>query len=92
MAANKYRKKPVCIEAMQITELNWADVAEWSKGNLNFCPLKEVTETNPRGICWLVNTLEGITKAVPQDFIIKGVNGEFYPCKSDIFEKVYEPV
>jgi len=89
---NRYRKKPVCIEAIQITELNWTEVAEWSEGKLNLSPIKERTETNPQGVCWIVNTLEGITKAVPQDFIIKGVNNEFYPCKPDIFEKVYEPI
>jgi hypothetical protein len=39
-----------------------------------------------------IKTLEGISKVSPGDWIITGVNGEKYPCKSDIFEKTYEPV
>lgn len=39
-----------------------------------------------------IDTLEGTMRADPGDFIIKGVNGEFYPCKPDIFEKTYEAV
>jgi hypothetical protein len=39
-----------------------------------------------------IHTLEGVMKANMGDFIIKGINGEFYPCKSDIFEKTYEKV
>lgn len=39
-----------------------------------------------------IQTLEGKMRALPGDFIIKGVNGEFYPCKPDIFEKSYEAV
>ncbi|AMO55552.1 hypothetical protein GZ77_09600 [Endozoicomonas montiporae] len=38
-----------------------------------------------------IETLEGTMEASPSDWIIKGVNGEFYPCKRDIFEKTYEP-
>ena len=42
---------------------------------------------------WLdINTLEGVMKAMPGDWIIKGVKGEFYPCKPDVFEATYEPV
>jgi hypothetical protein len=39
-----------------------------------------------------IETLEGILTASPGDWVIKGVNGEFYPCKPDVFEKTYEPV
>ena len=39
-----------------------------------------------------IETLEGVMHAEPGDWIITGVNGERYPCKSDIFEKTYEPV
>lgn len=39
-----------------------------------------------------IETLEGVMHAEPGDYIIKGVNGEFYPCKPDIFEKTYERV
>lgn len=42
--------------------------------------------------CWDIITLEGVMRAIPGDYIIKGVKGEFYPCKPDIFEETYEPV
>lgn len=42
--------------------------------------------------CLYISTLEGDMKAMPGDYIIKEVNGEFYPCKPDIFAKTYEPV
>ena len=46
---------------------------------------------NPNGSMFIeIPTLEGIMKAAPGDFIIKGVNGELYPCKADIFEKTYD--
>ncbi len=77
----KYRKKPVVIEAVQFNGRNSADIHE-------FCGDK-VRE--PVGKDYLeIKTLEGIHIASPGDYIIKGVNGEFYPCKPDIFEKTYE--
>ena len=77
----KYRKKPVVIEAVKFN--NSADIHE-------FCGTK-VRE--PVGETYLeIETLEGVMKANLGDWIIKGVNGEFYPCKPDIFEKTYEPV
>jgi hypothetical protein len=48
---------------------------------------------NSQGFCGLyINTLEGKMKVSPLDFVIRGVNGEFYPCKEDIFIKTYEAV
>jgi hypothetical protein len=79
----KYRKKPVVIEAVQFKGRNSADIHE-------FCGDKVL---EPVGEEYLeIVTLEGNMRATPGDFIIKGVNGEFYPCKPDIFEKTYEPV
>jgi hypothetical protein len=79
----KYRKKPVVIEAVQFNGRNSADIHE-------FCGDK-VRE--PVGKDYLeIKTLEGIHIASSGDYIIKGVNGEFYPCKPDIFEKTYEKV
>lgn len=43
-------------------------------------------------LCLDVKTLEGMVTAIPNDWIIKGIKGEFYPCKPDIFEATYEPV
>lgn len=75
----KYRKKPVVVDAVQFN--NSADIHE-------FCG-DFVRE--PVGEDYLeIKTLEGIMRASKGDYIIKGVNGEFYPCKPDIFEKTYE--
>ena len=74
-----YRKKPVVIEAMQLNVENKDEVAEWCEG---------VADTSG-GV--YIKTLEGEMHASEGDFVIKGVNGEFYPCKPDIFEKTYEP-
>lgn len=77
----KYRKKPVVIEAMQ-----------WLGGNFieidNFITVHH--ETYPSQGIVKIPTLEGVMEAIPGDYIIKGVNGEFYPCKPDIFYKTYE--
>jgi len=76
----KYRKKPVVIEAVQFKG-NFAEIEEFVGGDAEF----------REGILFIA-TLEGPLKASPNDWIIKGVNGEFYPCKPDIFEKTYEAV
>lgn len=77
----KYRKKPVVIEAMQYTRnaLEAERVAEWCGG------------TQSDDGC-MIETLEGDMLARYGDWIIKGVQGEFYPCKPDIFEMTYERV
>jgi hypothetical protein len=84
----KFRKKPVLIEAVQYdgTENSVVDILQ----------LKETTSSarsirvDARDL--LIHTLEGVMRADKGDWIIKGVNGELYPCKPDIFEKTYEPV
>lgn len=88
MNATKYRKKPVVIEAMQLIDdlRNHIAVANWINGNGGNT---EVPFTEP---AIYVVTLEGRMRADIGDFIIKGVSGEFYPCKPDIFAKTYEPV
>ena len=77
----KYRKKPVVVEAVQWTGNNHADMCEFID--------PEVFEIIPR-VGLVIHTLEGDHHASPGDYIIKGVNGEFYPCKPDIFAKTYE--
>lgn len=81
------RKKPVTIECMKYDGFNFDEVKK-------FCG--DVAETHPdimRGREQLfINTLEGKHHASDGDVIIKEVNGEFYPCKPDIFEKTYEYV
>lgn len=87
----KYRKKPVVIEAVQFNGLNdYLKVIEMFKQTESTLSPKEVFEF--RTPIMLVNTLEGTMAANPGDYIIKGVNGEFYPCKPDIFEKTYEKI
>lgn len=80
----KYRKKPVVIDALQFT--GGKDSANQV---LDFCP-NSTWHMHIDSIS--IGTLEGFMSANPGDWIIKGVKGEFYPCKPDIFEQTYEPV
>lgn len=78
-----YRKKPVIIEAEIWNGENHAAMCDFID--------PECFEIRPKeGL--IIHTLEGDHHARIGDYIIKGVNGEFYPCKPDIFEKTYEPV
>ena len=89
--ANKYRKKPVVIEAMQFTgQSNVRDLASWCGGRHT----ADAKPSDPGDISHklLIPTLEGVMTASLGDWIIKGVKGEFYPCKPDIFEATYEEV
>ncbi|ACQ54175.1 hypothetical protein HYI19_07535 [Clostridium botulinum] len=78
----KYRKKPVVVEAIQYTGKNITEVHNFVRKHL----FRDIDGNVS------IQTLEGTMKATPGDWIIKGVNGEFYPCKPDIFEKTYELV
>lgn len=87
----KFRKKPVVIEAEQVPPSKdldylerWGRLAAWMQmGKANFV-------VTGKGVD--IKTLEGTMTADPNDWIIKGVKGEFYPCKPDIFEATYEAV
>lgn len=76
----KFQKKPVVIEAMQLTLTNFSDIEEFVGGDLG---------THPDGGL-VIATLEGAMRASVGDWIIKGVQGEFYPCKPSIFEQTYD--
>jgi hypothetical protein len=76
----KYRKKPVVIDAIQFTGMNQQDIR-------NFTGYAAVAHCG----YLTIDTLEGQMVANKGDWIIKGVMGEFYPCKPDIFEATYEP-
>ncbi len=78
----KYRKKPVVIEAVEWTGCNLHNLIDWV-GEHNL----DLTKPN-----LTIKTLEGDHLTMVGDYIIKGINGEFYPCKPDIFEKTYEKV
>lgn len=78
----KYRKKPVVIDAIRYTgdfELDWLRDAEQVR-----------SAGDGSGACEIV-TLEGVMRADVGDWIIRGVKGELYPCKPDIFDATYEP-
>ncbi|MGN7969013.1 hypothetical protein [Microbacterium sp. 22296] len=77
-----YRKKPVEIQAMHFeTVLDGALIAEWAGGS---------NEASPHEV--QIKTLEGTMTASLGDYVIRGVQGEFYPCKPDIFAATYEEV
>lgn len=81
----KFRKKPVVIEAVQ-----WLGNKEsWDKIQRIGCI--DIIPGEIGGNFFFIKTLEGNMKAEQNDWIIRGVNGEYYPCKPDIFEKTYEP-
>ena len=84
----KYRKKPVVIEATQLTCNNncFKAVLDFTRNQGKFVFGKFSDEL----VRFVIPTPEGDMVAKVGDYIIKGVNGEFYPCKPDIFEKTYE--
>ncbi|HEW1296601.1 TPA: hypothetical protein VZ614_001631 [Streptococcus pneumoniae] len=76
----KYRKKPVVVEAVQWNVNNHKEVIDFAENKIWFDAL---------GNIWIA-TLEGDMVAKKGDYIIKGVQGEYYPCKLDIFAETYE--
>ena len=84
----KFRKKPVVIEAFRFNMDSFQDLEELSE----FLKDADVDINYLNEAKVYITTLEGVMCASDGDWIIKGVNGEFYPCKPDIFEKTYEPV
>ncbi len=98
----KFRKKPVVIEALQLSWGTWGEMCD-------FADVGFLKDGKPQGgkvdneggfhegmtgdkIAMAIPTLEGLMVAQENDWIIKGVKGEFYPCKPDIFEATYERV
>jgi hypothetical protein len=88
VSAQRFRKKPVVIEAMQLIDdmNNHLAIADW------------VTKGGGRVIipgaapCLIIDTLEGQMRADIGDWVIRGVKDEFYPCKADVFLLTYEPI
>jgi hypothetical protein len=84
----KFRKKPVEIEAMQLVDdlQSQTKVANWISSNGGHVKMS-FADTYI-----VIVTLEGDMRADLGDWVIRGVQGEFYPCKPDIFEQTYEAV
>ena len=81
---SKYRKKPVVVEAVQWTGENFGELQAFMKDGVgDFIMVEQRLE---------IYTLEGDYFAKVGDYIIKNAQGEFYPCKPDIFHKTYEEV
>jgi len=81
--ADLYRKRPVTVEVMgPLTVESAADIAAWCGGQVNLSAGVPVMV--------LVPTLEGVMRADMDDFVIRGVRGEFYPVRADIFAETYE--
>ena len=88
----KFRKKPVVIEAHRLGDDGWPD-AIWDGVNTNQIVLHLGRDGAKRVIGYAeIHTMEGTMRADIGDYIIRGVKGEFYPCKPDIFEATYEAV
>lgn len=98
-----YRKKPVEIEAMQLTRDNADKVAAWCGGRV----IRDAKPGDPSDVYIALDipTLEGVMRAESfhsstwdgrryngGDFVIRGIKGEFYPCKPDIFQATYDAV
>jgi hypothetical protein len=75
----KYRKKPVVVEAIRFTGANLSEIES----------LTNAVVTDGERV--FIQTLEGDMLVTPGDMVIKGIAGECYPCKPDIFEATYEP-
>ena len=101
----RYRKRPVVIEVMRLVgdAASWHAVYQWIERNTlgSFEPMDVIEGRKPypaSGVSidpatglLLIATMEGVMQAKPGDWIIQGVQGEFYPCKPDIFAATYEP-
>jgi len=100
----KYRKRPVVIEAAAFLDVFPMDAYRWVEKNTlgSFDPMPIVNgraaapasgvAIDPRDGRMIISTLEGLHWVNFGDFVIRGVQGEFYPCKPDIFVATYEPV
>lgn len=93
----RYRKKPVEIEAIRYTGDNLEEVLSFTGKHpsfdtwfSDFAAYQRHVEADGR--IFKIFTLEGVMNATPGDWIIRGVRGEHYPCKPDIFEATYEAV
>ena len=85
----KYKTKPVEIEAIQFTRKTFEEVKDFAEGNVVNLTIERTP--NGKAYCEIV-TLEGVMVGTEGDYIIRGLRGEYYPCKPDVFHKKYEEV
>lgn len=89
MESIKYIKKPVVIEAMQFkSDMSVKDLNDL----IDFIGMKNIVDIGRDNLYLIIRTLEGNMTASSGDYIIKGIRGEYYPCKPDIFEETYDKV
>lgn len=88
----KYRKKPVVVEAIQLRWDTWSEMCDFiGVGKLEDGKPEGFSPNGKSDVLGLkIPTLEGVMEASEGDWVIKGIKGEFYPCKPDIFEATYE--
>ena len=101
---SKFRKKPVVIEAVQLRWATWSEMCDFANvgkltngkpagGGIDADGVFQAGQAAYGDqIAMVIPTLEGVMIARQDDWIIKGVAGEFYLCKPDIFEQTYEAV
>ena len=91
----KYRKKPIVVEAMHISRFNYSEILAWGNGNIDlkhsFDSYHSVFD-NYRNIAVTITTSTGTHDAYEGDWIVKGINGQFYAMPDDTFKELYEPV
>lgn len=80
MTPQRFRKKPITVEAMLYTGDNASEIRHWTGFNHYTCANGSL----------MIDTLEGVMRASVGDWIIRGVKGEHYPCHPDIFQQTYE--
>ena len=78
----RYKTKPCEIEAIQWTGKNIIELLDWGQGKILWNDVDDL----------FIDTLEGRMRADVYDYIIKGLRGEYYPCKPDVVEKKYEAI
>ena len=98
----RYRKKPIVIEAVRVkaTDFNgktwdgvpFSEYPDWLAEAIADGRVVPVTPGHTDYAEWEIRTLEGVMLAGPDDWIIRGIQGELYPCKHEIFTASYEPV
>lgn len=85
----KYRKKPVVIEAMKFTRDRQKEIVNFTEGKMVSIEIPRTPEGIMTGV---IETLEGRLTATENDYIVKGIEGEFYAVKPHIFHETYEKV